>query len=289
VAGRWRGAALVVGGVALGVGLAVGIPALSASDGGSGPTGLGRSASLDPDALLNAEREVDVAGERLRARTAREAVELFLTAEQQGDRAQSFALLSDPVRQDYGSAAAWQADPDAVPTVLGYEVEEEAPATGGAAVVVTVTRYRSSLDSVAGLVPARARTRWAAVQEDGGWAVDLDATTQEPLLPDEAGLLPAVRAFVEEQQACPEPDPALRGDTAVAAQLCGAAGDPALGPAGPLTPLDVGALQASFGGDVGVWGRVVEVTAPVALRAVLAPLDDSWQVVAVLAPPGAGR
>ena len=288
MAGRWRGAALLAGGVALGVALAVGLPAVTADD-GTPATALGRSASLDPDALLDADRQVDVAGERLRARTAQEAVELFLTAERNGDRAQSFALLSDPVRQDYGSAAAWQADPDAVPRVLGHEVEEEVPGPGGASVVVTLTRYRSTLDSVAGLVPARARTRWAAVQEDGGWAVDLDATTQEPLLPDEAGLAPAVRAFVEEQRGCPAPDPALRGDTAVAAQLCGADGEPSLGGAGPLSALETGALQASFGGDVGVWGRVVEVQAPVALRAVLAPLDDTWRVVAVLAPPGAGR
>ena len=45
-------------------------------------------------------------------------------------------------------------------------------------------------------------------------------------------------------------------------------------------------LQTSFGADVVSWARVVPVESGSPLRAVVAPIDDRWTVVGVLAPTG---
>lgn len=284
--GRLRGVALLVGGVALGVGIAVGVPALT---GGDDEPAAASSGEVDLDTLMDPERRAEVDAPRARTETAAAAVEQFLEAEQDGDAEASFALLSDPVRESYGSLAAWEADPDAVPPVLGFELEDAPADSGGPRTVVTETRYRSSLDSVAGLVPARATTSWAVVRDEDGWAVDLDATTEVPLLPPDAGAVEATRTWVAAAQACDPGPRALVGPSSLVGSLCQAQGPPQTADAAaPLTPLEVGELQNALGGDVADWGRAVEVASPVALRAVLAPLDDAWTVVAVLAPPGAG-
>jgi len=284
--GGLRGVGLLVGGVALGVGIAVGLPALAGGD--DAPTSAS-AGEVDLDTLMDPERRAEVEGERTRADTARAAVEGFLEAEQRDDPEGSFALLADPVRAEYGSVAAWQADPDAVPDVLGFEVEEAPADAGGPRTVTTLTRYRSSLDSVAGLVPARARTSWAVVRDEDGWAVDLDATSEAALLPPDAEAVEAARAWARSTQACQPEQRPVQGPTSLIASLCRAPGGLATADAAlPLTALEVGELQNGLGGDVGDWARSVEVSSPVALRAVLAPLDDAWVVVAVLAPPGAG-
>jgi hypothetical protein len=282
VAGRWRSAALLAGGIGLGVAVAVGVPALSGADDTARPA----PAASTPEDLLDLDR-VEVDGPRIRTPTAREAVEEFLAAEKAGDDERSFGLLSDALRQEYGGVAEWRADANAVPPVLGFEVEDAPADEGGSAVVLTTTRFRSSLDSVAGLVPARARTSWAVVQEEGGWAVDLDASTQEVLLPPESGIPAAVQEWVRQRQQCVADD-SVRGSPSLAQALCGTSGTAETGDAAPLDPLDVGALQSSFGSDVAAWGRALDVASPVPLRAVLAPLDDRWQVVAVLPAPSDG-
>jgi hypothetical protein len=286
---RLRSAALLVGGIA--VGLAVAVGAGQVFGGSSEPTSFGRSASVDSTSLLDPDRVAEVEGPRTRADSPREAVEELLAAEQERDYEASFALLADTVRVDYGSAAAWAADhPDALPPVTGFEVLSE-QGGGGQATVVTLTRYRSSLDPVTGLVPGRAETSWTAVEEDGGWAVDVSATTQQMLLPPDDAAVPAVQAWVQERQRCtpPPPDaPALRGRTELPAQLCGTSGARAT-TVGPLGQLDAGLLQNSYGADAVGWARTVAVDGPVPLRAVVAPIADSWVVVGLLAPAGQGR
>lgn len=282
---RLRGPALVVGGVVLGLALALGVSSLDGDD--PAEQALSRSAEVDPATLLDASDLADVDGGRTRTDQAREAVAQFLQAEKDGEAERSFALLADPLRLEYGSDRAWAADPDGVPDLLGFDVEESPADDGGRAVVVTTTRYRSSLDSVAGLVPARARTEWAVVREEGGWAVDLDATSQVPLLPPDDAATAAARTWAAAMQRCEQPAVDVRGTPALARSLCG--GAVGTGTAVELPALDAGALQSAFGGDVRAWARAVDVGQPVQLRAVLAPLDDAWQVVAVLAPPGQSR
>jgi hypothetical protein len=55
-----------------------------------------------------------------------------------------------------------------------------------------------------------------------------------------------------------------------------------------LSQLDAPPLQSSFGAEVVSWGRAVTVEGAVPLRAVVAPVDDRWLVVGVLAPPVGG-
>lgn len=287
LAARLRSTGLVVGGVALGVAVAVGLPKLTGDD--PDPLAASRSADVDPRTLLDPTRLENVDGGRTRADSPRAAVEAFLTAEQEGDDERSFALLADEVRLEYGSAAEWAADPDAVPPVTGFEVTQAPGDARDRAVVETTMRYRSSLNAVAGLVPARAQTSWAVVEEEGGWAVDLFETVEIPVLPPEGDAAEAVRRWAQAQQDCPATPPSVVGQTSLARSLCGADGDVATGAPTPLSGLDAGALQTAFGGDATTWARVVDVSSPVALRAVVAPVDDVWTVAAVLPPSGQGR
>jgi hypothetical protein len=126
-----RSAALVLGGIAVGVGAVVGANALTGDD---GPTRLGRPALAEGAApLLDPERLAEVEGPRTRSGSAREAVEAFLAAERAGDHTTSFAHLADSVRVEYGSAQAWAADhPDVLPPVVDFTVEGADPGDGGA-------------------------------------------------------------------------------------------------------------------------------------------------------------
>lgn len=285
---RLRSAGLVMGGIAVGVAVAVGASSLAARD--TGPTSLGRSAPAEGDApLFNRDAALQADGPRTRTETPQQAVEQFLAAEQERDHDVSFGYLADPVRVEYGSPAAWAADhPEALAPVLGFELDGEPTGGGGRAEVTTLTRYRSSLDAVAGLVPARARTSWVAVEEEGGWAVDASATTQEVLFPPEDSARQAVQTWADAAQRCePAATSGLRGRSELAEQLCGSTGASTAVTVKPLAQLDAPPLQNSYGAEVVSWARTVQVDGPVPLRAVVAPLEDSWRVVGVLAP-GAG-
>jgi hypothetical protein len=288
-----RNAALVLGGVALGVAVAVGGSVLL---GGEEPerSALGRPAAAEGSPpLLDPARLAQVQGPRTRADTPAAAVEAFLSAERAADHEASFGYLADSVRLDYGSPAAWAADhPDVLPPVTGFTVEQAPAPDSGNAVVTTLTRYRSSLDAVTGLVPARARTTWTTVREDGGWAVDAAATTQVPLLPADGEAATAVQSWAQRLQRCAAPQGevgGLRGRADLAAQLCRAPGEVRAGAVSALAQVDAAPLQTSFGADVVSWARTVALEGPVPLRAVVAPVDDGWTVVGVLAPSGGSR
>lgn len=287
---RFRTAGLVLGGVALGVGIAVGASAFAQGD-EAVPGTFGRAAAPEGSApLLDPARLAAVQGERTRADSPAAAVEGFLAAEVAGDHAASFGYLSDAVRVEYGSPAAWAADhPDVLPPVTDFSIEERGETSGS---VITLTRYRSSLDAVTGLVPARARTSWVTVQEEDGWAVDVSATTQQALLPADTEARAAVQRWTEELQSCAVPEREvreLRARADLAVQLCDASGDLGAGDVTPLAQADAAPLQTSFGADVVSWARVVPVDGPVPLRAVVAPVDDRWTVIGVLDPSGPTR
>ena len=225
-------------------------------------------------------------GDAERADSPAEAVRGFLAAERDGDTDASFALLARAEREAYGSPAAWRAaHPDVVPPVEGFEVRPTTEeATGPSAVVVTDTRYASSLDLVAGLVPARATTSWQTVQEDGGWAVAVEGSTQIPVLPADDAAPAAALEWARAAQACVETPPSqlspqLRGQPVLAEQLCGAAGDLAAGEAQELPVQLSQTYTNAFGADATTWARAVEVSGPLDVLVVLAPVDDRWQVV----------
>lgn len=280
------GTGLAVAGVALGAGLAVGAGQVLGDEATDPVPSTTRPLAVgqqDPDVV---PRDL---GPAVRAATPAEAVEQFLAAEAAGDTDGSFALLSDADRRTFGSAGAWQAGhPDVVPPVEGTTTTSAPTPTGDSATaqVVTTTDFTSSLDAVAGLVPARATVTWSVRREGAGWAVDLEGTTQQPLLPRAEDAAPAAAAWAQAAQEC-EPEreqyaSSLRGRPALAQELCGAAGAISTGAAEPLAPEDATPFTNVYGGDAAGWARAVPVSGPTDLRVVLAPVEDRWQVVGLL-------
>lgn len=279
---RRRAAAIVVavvGGLALGIGLTLALT--KDGDQASGP--------VDPVPVTPpAAAQDNGTGPGTSVATPRAAVEGFLEAEIEGDLAASFGFLSTEARSGFGSPAGWvAAHPDILPPVTGYEIREADEPSGEVdrAQVVTEVRFVPGLDEVRGLVTERATVTWATVAEDGSWSIDLASTTVEPIyLPDESASA-AVVAWAEAHQAC-EPAPtwggSLRGSPALAERLCGQEGRVEVQPPSPLTSVDSGPFLAAFGPRVGDWARVVAVTAPVELRAVVAPIGQEWLVIGVL-------
>ncbi len=209
------------------------------------------------------------------------AVEGFLGAEVAENLEASFGYLSADARSEFGSPAGWIANhADLVPPVVGYEVEEVDDDE-----VVTLVRFEPGLDQIQGLVAERVRVTWATSEDGGSWGVDLFSSTQEPLHPSDDSAPAAVRAWAEGHQDCGTPrtwDGNLQGSPTLAERLCGQEGQVEVGPPLPLGSIDAGPFLAAFGPEVGEWARVVAVTAPVELRAVVAPIGQEWLVIGVL-------
>ena len=293
--GRWRGVALVLAGLGLGAGLTVGLPALADAwaerDGSTGSP----LPPLSTDGVEEALQEGNgaAAGDRRRSDTPGAAVEAFLAAERDRDYAGSFAWLSDPARSTYGSAPGWVAShADELPVVTGFTVGEAPVEASGRVRVESDVQFEPGLDPVVGLTPGRARVTWTAVEEAGGWAVEMDSAELVPVLPDPSGAATAARSWVDARRSCPEegqPVPGenadgVRGELRHAAALCGATGPTEVGAPAPLDVLDAQPFLTAYGEGAAQWAQVVPVTAPVPQRLVLAPLDEAWQVVGVLGP-----
>lgn len=286
---RLRIALVAVVSLALGVGLT---GALSAARGGADAD----QASTATDLPLNQPPELPqsdgtaVPGQP--ADTPEGAVAAFLDAEAAGEYASSYALLSAADREQYRTPAGWvAAHADVMPPVTGYDIETTTGDDTRAAVVALVG-FEASLDQVVGLVPASARATWAVLAEDGGWVVALDESSFEPLHPPEDEAVDAVRLWAESHRNCkPRGEHALvLGAPALAQQLCD---DDAAVTVGEVEAFaegfDTNTFLAAYGESVLEWGRVVPVTAPVPLRAVVAPIGPHWRVIGVLQPVSEDR
>lgn len=217
----------------------------------------------------------------------RAAVEGFLEAEIELDFTSSFGFLSAATRAEYGSPERWvAAHADVLPPVRAYEIEEvEDPDGGGQAEVAALVTFEPSLDQVVGLVPERSQVRWVTASDGGSWGVDLGTSSFEPLYPSDDAAPAAVRAWAEAHQACgpaPSWDGNLVGSPALADSLCGAEGAVEVGDPAPLAEVDASPVLAAFGPGASDWARVVPVTAPSELRAVVAPIGQQWLVIGVL-------
>ena len=153
----------------------------------------------------------------------REAVTALLTAEEHGDHASSFRLLDDEGRRNYADVLRWRDRRNQLPAVTGFQIQTSSEGTGTVDVLVD---HAPGLDPFVGLSPAHEHERWVGRQEHGGWLLDAEATS-DPVLPSEAGVVPAVMAWVRAAEACDAPgvrahqavDPLL-GTGNAAAQLC---------------------------------------------------------------------
>lgn len=272
--------------LALGVGITVGVTAQRGDD--APPAAVAATATELP---IGAPADIpDVTGDVEPGKPAADpeaAVAAFLDAELDGDFTRSYALLSAADREEYRSAAGWVAThADVMPPVTGYEVDELV-VDGDRATVVTPIAFVPSLDQVVGLVPERARATWSVVAEGDGWTVALQQSSFDPLHPPAEQAPDAVRAWAQAHQECaPEGahSPVL-GLPALALRLCDAEGTVRVGDAEPFTEgFDTNSFLAAYGAPVLEWARVVPVTGPVELRAVVAPIGQTWTVIGVLDP-----
>jgi hypothetical protein len=269
----WRSAALLTVGIVMG----------ASACGGSSPRSQPADVLPKIDASMAAPLDTtpETVGPPTGASSPRAAVERYLSAEIAGDTATSFGLLADDERTDLGDAAAWAEGHADLPRYRSFMVVGEGDATQDAdATVTTDVRLDPSLDTVTGLVPARATVTWAVVREPAGWVVDLASSTFEPHFPEDAAAVPVVRAWVADREACRTAEPLL-GDQGAVDALCGHPGDVTLGRPRRLgtTPLDQDVV-AAYGADAAGWARLLTVSGPTTLRVVVAPVGDTWEVVA---------
>lgn len=273
--------AWVVAGLLAGVALTVSIPRLiSSDDGASDEVDLAASEPAD----LTSDGEIAPGAD---ARSPREAVEGFLTAEAAAQYEASYAFLSASDRQQLHSPAGWvSAHAEVLAPVRDFQIGEVDEGDGDQATVRSRVSFRPSLDLVAGLVPGQADVSWSVVHDqDGTWGVDIESTVVEPIYPSDAAAPDAVRSWAQSRQECKTDGQragALVGSPAQAESLCGTDGTIEVGPVEPLPEFESGPFVTAFGPETQSWARVVPVTAPVALRAVVAPVGDEWVVVGVL-------
>jgi hypothetical protein len=124
--------------------------------------------------------------------------------------------------------------------------------------------------------------------EGGRWWVSVGDSVVEPEYPSDGLAGDAVLAWIAQRQNCDEPvqSATLVGAPAIADSLCGSDGRATVGDPAHLDAVDGALVAATFGETAAAAARTIEVRGPVALRAVVAPLGESWLVVGVLAPSG---
>jgi hypothetical protein len=235
-----------------------------------------------PQAMTN---PADVEPPAAPAPTPAAAVTEFLDAETAGDYASSYGRLSAPDRLRTGSRSEWTNLHAQLPTIRGFTLGETRSTPAGADIDADV-QLKPGLDTIVGLVPARARAAWIAVAEDGGWRVDFDNSTLVPEYPPDAAAVDDATSWVSAQTQCrraPQIRDGLLGAPALAGDLCGAHGPVRVGTAAPLQAgTGVEPFVAAFGPDVFTWARAIPVASPAPMSVVLAPIGDRWVVIGVL-------
>jgi hypothetical protein len=216
---------------------------------------------------------------------ARDVVERFVAAEAERDWATSFILLTPADQEELGPEAVWVRSHASFPPFTGQEVLDVRALDGRIEVVGDVTLV-STLDSFVGLVPARGRMTWTVEEVDGEWRVAYRQSTLEPRYPDDGDVDEAALEWANGRQAC---DPGVRehgqllGVPAIAQALCGSSGEIRASTAEDLVEgADASPFVAAYGPDVFDWARVVPLSGPVPLGAVLGPVDDRWTVIGVI-------
>ena len=108
--------------------------------------------------------------------TANEAVQVLLAAEQRGDQAVSYRLLSAAGRKRYPHLADWQERRSQLPPITSFTISGKSGSEGGdgSAKVVVEVRHKPGLDPFVGLSAGRERETWTAHREGSGWLVDPD-------------------------------------------------------------------------------------------------------------------
>lgn len=279
-------------GLAVGIGLAIGVPALLDGGGDGNSDEAADTDDAGGDVTLDETRQdlLDDLGdgpvpEGAGAESAEAAVEGFLTAEADEDYLESFGFLSAGDRQAFRSPEGWVANhASLLAPITGYEIGEVREGDGATQVASTVS-FEPSLNQVTGLTPAQAEVTWSVNPDDAGsWGVDLEASAIEPRYPSDEGAPAAVQAWAESRQAGEAEGQieSLLGSPTQAEALDATSGPVEVGEPAPLDDLDATTFVSAYGASADRWARVVPVTSPVELRAVVAPIGETWTVIGVL-------
>ena len=211
------------------------------------------------------------------------ALRALLSAEQRGDHAASFALLSTESRSTYSDVDDWARLRSQVPAVTGFTIQSS---DGDS--VVAIVEHEPGLDPFIGLSPARTRETWTARVESGSWRLDAEPKVKA-LLPTRAGATKAALAWARAAESCDasttmsfQAVTRVFGSSEGAAQLCGSSNaltvTPTRVPTGPQTA----DLISQYTNDALSWATAVRVDGTdIPFSVVLAPIGDTWKVVAV--------
>ena len=216
------------------------------------------------------------------------AVQDFLRAEADSDFATSYGLLAADDRAAQRSRAGWTAAHAQLPVVRGFTIGAVRE-SGTRAEVDTRVDLRPELGPVVGLVPATATATWTTLAEDGGWRVAFADSTLVPEYAEATAAPAAARAWVADRRGCRErARAALFANTLLTDELCDTRGPVRVAAPMPLEPGEQSdAFLAAYGPDVFSWARVVPVTSPARVGAVLAPLGPRWRVIGLVDLPSA--
>jgi hypothetical protein len=214
------------------------------------------------------------------------AVERFLRAEAEGNFATSYGLLAADDRAAQRSRAGWTAAHAQLPVVRDFTIGAVRE-LGVRADVDAQVKLRAELGPVVGLVPATAAATWVTFAEDGGWRVALGESTLVPEYAPADAAPAAARAWVAHRGGCGARARAgLFASDLLTDELCSARGPVTVGGAQPLMPRESSdPFLAAYGPDVFTWARVVPVTSPARVGAVLAPLGPRWRVIGLVDLP----
>ena len=228
--------------------------------------------------------------------SAEAALHSFLSAVTEARPASAYALLDEPSRRRFPTAASWtrrQADL-ASPIAFAMGPSRAAFASDGEVVEFEVTAsHRPSLDAIRGLVPGRSKALWQVRREPGGWRVGAQPVSVTPVLPPDTDAPDTVRAWVKHLQTCERPGSSdlqvgsyLYGPAELVGAPCAKPGAWTVGGALALDrATDANDFVAAFGPGVGGWARAVPVDGPGSrFLAVVAPLGDAWRVIGVAVP-----
>jgi hypothetical protein len=220
--------------------------------------------------------------------TLRAAVTALLSAEQRGDHAASFVLLTDESRATYGTIDRWKSRRAEMPVVTDFKITNRGSDANSVDLVVD---HPAGLDPFRGLSPAQDHEIWTGRHEHGGWLVDADPVAT-PVLPADRGVAPTVIQWVKAAESCDQAaihhlqavDPLLGiGDAGT--QLCRQKfaftfSAPSTVPPGDMTQQ----LVAQYSADALGWARMVTLTgAPAPIEVLVAPIGNGWRVIGAYA------
>lgn len=221
------------------------------------------------------------------------ALELFLTAESQGNSALSYALLPPAERAArFPVLASWANDAAARPRPIRFAVRTGPPSSAAGPTELVVDVERAPLiDAFSGFVAARSTEAWRVRRVNGAWKVDPEPLRSAPVLPDDRGALPAAARWVERTTACDRAGAValqvaknLYGPAPLAAGPCAGRGAWKATRVLPFSDApEATTYVAAFGSGIEQWARLVEVRGgDRQFLAVLAPLGDQWRVLGVM-------